>query len=219
MKGLIKNNLYGAIGNIKLFFVFDVLLSIILLLTGEPSVLNIFAVITAPAMALLAISCLRKEETSKWSKYKLTFPIMRNDIVKSQFISHIFWTVLGVIWVGIIITLTVLVHGNRFFAYGFRDAITIVLCGGVVAALLGAIAYPMLYLWGAERTEAVLAISVVSSIGILFGLTWLINVLFPTNPISDIKYYISMAIIFIITVVLCIISYFLTTTIINKKEY
>ena len=72
MKGLLKNNLYGVIENIKIVFAFITLLGMALLFTGEASLLNIFSLIVAPVVAVLTISCLRKESSSKWSKYKLT---------------------------------------------------------------------------------------------------------------------------------------------------
>lgn len=219
MNGLLKNNFYGVFENIRLFLVFTVILSIILFITGNPVLLNVLTLIVPPALGLLSVSCLRKESSSKWYKYKLTLPITRKAIIKSQFIIHIFWTLLGVILVTIVVALTVLIHDNQYFAYGIRDAITLVLCGNVVAILLGAISYPMLYLWGAERTESILAISVIASIGIIFILTLLINLLFGPSKVSDFEYYMSIVIIFIITMVVFTISYFLTTSIFSKNEY
>lgn len=219
MRGLLKNNFYGAFGNVRLFLIFDAALYAALLISGNASLMNILTLLTAPALALFTASGMRKESGSKWSKYKIVLPVTRKMIVKSQFISHLGWTLLGVAGTAGLMALTVLIHGNVFFAYGLRDAVTLVLCGGVVAALMGAISYPLLYLWGAERTEAVLAISAVCSIGVVLGLTWLINALIGTGHVSDWEYYISMAIILIITAVLYALSYLVTVAVSNKREY
>lgn len=142
-----------------------------LLFTGEASLLNIFSLIVAPVVAVLTISCLRKESSSKWSKYKLTLPVKRKEIVKGQYISHFLISLAGMLTVALFILLTVLIHGNQYFYYGFRDAVTLILLGGILSILIGAIAYPLYYLWGAERTEIILVLSVVLSIAVIMGLS------------------------------------------------
>lgn len=177
MKGLLKNNLYGVIENIKIVFAFITLLGMALLFTGEASLLNIFSLIVAPVVAVLTISCLRKESSSKWSKYKLTLPVKRKEIVKGQYISHFLISLAGMLTVALFILLTVLIHGNQYFYYGFRDAVTLILLGGILSILIGAIAYPLYYLWGAERTEIILVLSVVLSIAVIMGLSIFVNFL------------------------------------------
>lgn len=219
MTGLLKNNFYGALGNIRLFLAFDAALYAALLISGSVSLMNILTVVTAPVLALLAVSCLRKESGSKWDKYKITLPVTRKAIVTSHYICHLAWTLLGMIGTILLMALTVLIHGNLYFAYGIRDALTLVLCGGITALLIGAISYPLLYFWGAERTEAVIAISIVASIGILLSLTWLINLFFGNGTLSDSEYYFSTAATAAISGILYIASYFLSVAILNKKEY
>ncbi len=219
MKGLMANNFYGAIDNIKLFFVFDALLSIVLLISGNPTLLNAFAVVSPPAIALFVVACLRKENTSKWGKYKLTFPVTRKAIVKCQYKSHLLWSLIAVAFVGVIIAFTVLIHGNLYFVFGLRDALSLIFIGFVLSSLLGTIAYPMMYFWGAERTEAIITISAVISIGILMALTLLINILFGSHNISNFVFYMSMVVILIIVKVLYVLSYCLSTRIFNSKEY
>ncbi len=219
MKGLLKNNLYGVIENIKIVFAFITLLGMALLFTGEASLLNIFSLIVAPVVAVLTISCLRKESSSKWSKYKLTLPVKRKEIVKGQYISHFLISLAGMLTVALFILLTVLIHGNQYFYYGFRDAVTLILLGGILSILIGAIAYPLYYLWGAERTEIILVLSVVLSIAVIMGLSIFVNFFTGSGDVSDTVYYISLSAIMAITVLIFLLSYFLTCQIFKYKEY
>lgn len=219
MKGLLKNNLYGVIENIKIVFAFITLLGMALLFTGEASLLNIFSLIVAPVVAVLTISCLRKESSSKWSKYKLTLPVKRKEIVKGQYISHFLISLAGMLTVALFILLTVLIHGNQYFYYGSRDAVTLILLGGILSILIGAIAYPLYYLWGAERTEIILVLSVVLSIAVIMGLSIFVNFFTGSGDVSDTVYYISLSAIMAITVLIFLLSYFLTCQIFKYKEY
>ena len=164
------------------------------------------------------ISCLRKESASKWEKYKLTLPIRRKSIIESQYISHTIWSIAGVVVVAVFMAFTVIIHGDQYFYYGFRDAITLVLGGGILAILIGAISYPLYYLWGAEKTEVILVIGVIGSIGIVFILTMLVNT-FSDGNVSDTLYYISLVIVTAVTIIAYVSSYFISKFIFQKREY
>lgn len=219
MKGLLRNNFYGAISNVKLILVFDMALYAILLVSGNDLLMTILSIITAPSLSLLAISGLRKENSSKWGKYKLTLPVTRREIIKSQFIMHFFWTGLGASGAAAFMLLTVLIHGNLYFAYGLRDAATLILCGGVLSILIGATSYPLLYLCGTERIEAILIVGVTVSIAIVLALTMGINAFLGPGNVTNVEYYMSVTIILAISFVLYAVSYFATIAIFEKKAY
>ena len=210
MKGLLKNNFYGVIENLKIALAFVMLVGVLLLITGEATLLSAFSLIAPPIIALLMVSCVRKESASKWEKYKLTLPVRRKAIIESQYISHTIWSISGVVIVAVFMTLTVFIHGDQYFYYGFRDAITLVLGG--------AFSYPLYYLWGAEKTEVILIISVIGSIGIVFALTMLVNT-FSDGNVSDTLYYISLLVVTAITIITFIFSCVLTKQIFQHCEY
>ena len=218
MKGLLRNNFYGIIENVKIVIAIVMILGIVLLITGEATLLSAFSLLDPPIIAILMISCLRKESASKWEKYKLTLPIRRKDIIESQYISHTIWSIAGVAVVAVFMAFTVIIHGDQYFYYGFRDAITLVLGGGILAILIGAISYPLYYLWGAEKTEVILVISVIGSIGIVFALTMLVNT-FSDGNVSDTLYYISLVIVTAVTIIAYVSSYFISKCIFQKREY
>lgn len=219
MKGLFKNNLYGVIENIKIVFIFILALGTILLITGDSTILSVFSIISAPVIAVVSISCLRKESASEWDKYKLTLPVRRKDIIKSQYVSHLVWSVSGVVLVAVFMVITILLHGNQYFYYGFRDAITLILVGEVLAIWIGAIAYPLYYMWGSERTEVILVISVIGAVSAVLGLSALVNFLTGSGSVSNTEYYISLILIIVITNIVFVLSYYLSNLIFSHKEY
>lgn len=219
MNGLLKNNFYGMIENVKIAIVFVLILGITLLISGNDTILNIFCIISTPAIAILSLSCLRKESASKWQKYKLTLPITRNAIVNSQYISHIILCLTTTAIISLFIILTVCIHGNQYFYYGFRDVVTLLMTSFVLSILIGAISYPLCYLWGAERIEVITVFSVIGAVAIVLGLSLIINLMFDRSSITNTIYYISLASILVITLVIFILSKIASCIIFKRKEY
>lgn len=153
MKGLLKNNFMGVIENLKLLFPLTIIFGIIVSVTGNASLLSIYSLSIAPILSILVVLCMRKETLSKWYKYKLSLPVKRNDIVQSYYISHLCWCIGGMAIVTFFMLLTVIVHGNQYFYYGFRDAITLILGGGILAIFIGSFFYPLYYFFGVEKLK------------------------------------------------------------------
>ena len=218
MNGLLKHSFYGIKDGVKIVLIFLFILGVILLITGNAIVLNLFSWLSAPIFALLAYSSLRKGSASKWQKYQLTLPVKRSELIKAQYISHLYCSLCGMLLVVFFMALAVLLHGNQYFYYGLRDAITLVFGGGMIAMLIGVIAYPLYYLWGAERNEIILVLSVVGAIGIVLALSLVINWVIG-DDVSNLKYYISLFFMLSITALAFGLSYFLSCQIFRHKEY
>ncbi len=219
MIGLLKNNFYAVIENIKLIFMLVLLLGVITFITGNANLINIFSLFSTPTISILTFLCLRKECSSKWNKYKLCMPVKKSDIVKSQYFSHILWSCIGVITVSIFLAITIAIHGNKYFYYGFRDAITLILGGGIISLLIGSISYPLYYVLDYEKTEAIAIISTVISLVFIIGISILINIFFGCGNVSDIQYYTSLFVILILTFIILLTSYKIAVSIYSKKEY
>lgn len=219
MKGLLKNNFYGMAGNIKIALIFALVLGAALLISGNAAMLNVFCLIPTPIIAVLSMSCLRKESSSKWEKYKLTLPVRRKDIVKSQYISHLILCMGGTAFVALFLSITVFIHGNQYFYYGFRDAITLIMGGGILAILIGAFAYPLYYLWGAGKTEVISVLSVLGAAAVIAGISALVNIVSGDNPVSNTFYYASLIAILFIALFTFGLSNVLSCSIFKQKEY
>lgn len=219
MIGLLKNSFYGAIGSAIIFLVVFSTAGLVLLITGNPSLLNILVVVSSTAFAFNAVSGFRKEASTKWNKYELTTPVRRKDIVKSRYIIHISWIVVGVVLSSIVVGLAVILHGNLYFYHVIRDPLTLFCLSVGIALLMGTLYYPAIYLFGADRSEAIIIISLLGAVGIAFSIIWLINAGNDFNALSDPEYYFFIALFLGIVIILFLLSYVLTVAIYRRKEY
>ena len=144
MKGLLKSCFFGIKGNLRVIGAAAVILGGICLIMGDPSAVGIFPFLPAPVLGAAAVACLRRESASRWSRYKITLPVRRRDIVKSQYISHGICALAGMACAGIFLCLALIIHGNIYFYYGFRDVLTLILGEG-----------SWLYLWARSPTRCI----------------------------------------------------------------
>lgn len=218
MKGLLRNQFYGALGSAVVLLVFFVAIGIGLLISGNASLLNIYVLVAATAFAFNAVSGFRKEASSKWSKYELATPVRRKEIVKSRFISHTLWVLAGVMLSALFVVLTLSIHGNIYFYYDVRDPLMLFCCGTGIALLMGAFFYPSIYLLGTDKSEIIMIISLLGSVGITVGIIWMLNAAYDFQLVTDAEFYLNVAIYMAIVLVSFVLSYFLTTLIYRRKE-
>jgi hypothetical protein len=218
MKGLLRNQFYGALSSAVVLLIFFVAIGIGLLISGNPSLLNIYALVTATAFTFNAISGFRKEASSKWSKYELTTPVGRKEIVKSRFINHALWVLAGIILSALFVVLTLAIHGNHYFYYDVRDPLMLFCCGTGIALLMGTIFYPSIYLLGTDKSEIIMIISLLGSVGITVGIIWMLNAAYDFQPVTDTEFYLNVMIYMMIVLVSFVLSYFLTTLIYRRRE-
>lgn len=218
MKGLLRNNFYAALSNAKIFSIIMVLLGIFVVAMDNkiPSLVIGYTIFVMIGFSFISISSLRKESATKWYKYKLTTPVKRADIVKSLFLSQLLWLIVGAVFAGICVALSVTMHGYPFDKN--TDIFMLFVIGIGISLFMGAVFFP-LFFWGGEGcNEVFLVISLLCGIGIIIGLTTLINSFFPAGMTT-------LQIIFSgITMLACgiltfIVSCPLTVIVFRKKEY
>ncbi len=223
MKGLILDNFYKTINSMKLFVLFVIGAGIALLVTGNDTLLELFVYIAITALSVTALSGMRKDSDAKWNKYELTLPVTRKHIISSKYISYLFWVFAGTVIALVFTGLVVIIHGN-VFVYGFRDVFRIWISGyfslftlGIgIAVMVGALFYPLAYLLGADKSETLLVISVISSVGLAIFLIWLAN----RGIGSEAEYYYMRLGAFILTCFLMYLaSYFIAHSIYKNKEF
>ena len=95
MKGLLRNNLYAALSNAKVFSGFMILFGIFAVAVISQSLQISYAMIGIIGFSVNAIAVTKNEYVSKWGKYKLTLPVKRTDIVKSLFLNQMIWLLVG----------------------------------------------------------------------------------------------------------------------------
>ena len=193
MKGLFKSNFLAVWTNAKIFLLFMFAMGIAVIIIPDQTWQMYFIIIGIVGLAVNAATVIGNEFSSKWGKYKLTLPVKRIDIVKSLYINQLLWIMIGMLFVGIIIALSYLLHGITFEQF---EGISGVLVVGISI---------MVYLAGEDKTIVFLIISLICALGIV---TMLFNI-----PLFGPFILIGCSIL------LFIVSFPLTVGIFKKKEY
>lgn len=219
MIGLLRNDVFGVIDNLKVYALLIAVFGVGCIVSGGVTVLYLFCILTPAVLSAVSISSLRLESNSRWPKYKLTLPIRRSAIVKGHYVNHLLWSVVGTVVVSVVMAVSVLVHGNQYFYYGWRDALTLIVIGFILAVLIGALVYPLYYYFGAMHAELILLGSTLGAVAIVRGLSLVINFLLGEAQISTVTYVNSVGIILAAACMGYMLSYFVTCHIFASKEY
>ena len=218
MKGLLKNNFYATLSNAKVFAAIMLLLGIFVVAMDNkiPSLIIGYMLLAMIGFSLNSIASLRKESATKWIKYKLTTPVKRSAIVQSYFLSLLLWLIVGMVFAGIGVALSIMLHGFPFDKD--TDVFMLFVIGVGISLFMGAIFFPLFYVGGEERNEVFLVISLLCGIGFVMGLTTLINTLFPA-PMTTMQIILGGVIIFACALLVFVISCPVTAYVYHKREY
>lgn len=218
MKGLLRNNFYATLSNTKIFAAIMLILECVVVAIGNkiPSLVMGYMLLTMIGFSLNSIASLRKEGATKWNKYKLTTPVTRSAIVQSYFLSLLLWLTVGMIFAGIGVALSIMLHGFLFDRS--TDVFMLFVVGAGISLFMGAIFFPLFYIGGEERNEVFLGISLLGGTGLVMGLSALINTLFPA-PMTTTQIILGGIIILVCALLVFVASCPVTTYLYRKKEY
>lgn len=217
MKGLIRNNFYASLSNIKLFSIIILLLGVFVAAMDNkiPTLLINYTLISMCGFSFNAVSSIGKENTAKWGKYKLTFPVTRAAIVKSYYVNHIIWCLTGLAFALVCSGCSILLHG--FPVLDATDFLMMYTASFGISLLLGAIFFPMYFLAGEERREAVVIISMLFAILLLLGFITLINHFFA--PLGAFQLIAAALLLTLVSLCIFVLSFPLAVYIFMRKEY
>ncbi len=218
MRGLLKNNFYATLPNVKVFSVIMLLLGIFVVAMDNkiPSLIIGYTLLCMIGFSLNSIASLRRECATKWSKYKITAPVKRSAIVRSYFWSLLLWLAAGMIFAGTGVALSILLHGFPFDKN--TDIFMLLVVGTGISLFMGAVFFPLIYLGGEERNEVFLVVSLLCGIGLVMGLATLINSFFPA-PMTPVQIVLGGMMILVSALLVFALSYPLTVCISRKREY
>ncbi len=184
MRGLLRNNFYGAFAGAKAFAGIAVLLGVFVVAMDNaiPTLIISYALLVMIGFSLNSIASIRKDSATKWAKYKLTTPVKREGVVKSFFISQLLWLAVGTGFAAAAVASSVALHGFPFDRN--TDVFMLFVVGIGISLFMGAFFIPLYFLGGEERSEVILVVSLLGGVGMLMGLTALINKLYPGNMTS-----------------------------------
>ncbi len=220
MKGLLKNNFYGILSGAKVFLIFMFLLGICVTMMEKNSFMVIvYALLGIIGFSINGITCLINESSSKWNKYKLTAPVKRAEIVRSYFLSQLIWLFAGMLFAGIGITFSILLHGSPFDRN--IDIFLIFVMGIGISLFTASLFFPLSYSGGAEKNQVFLIISLIGGIGIFAKLIDLLSVLFhpdSSSPMTTFQLVLSGLTSIICSLSAFALSYWVTVGIFRRTE-
>lgn len=218
MKGLIRNNFYSVGSTLKWTVAFCIFINIVVIIgivrfPNNNGLLPTLMLGQIGAFVGLTATALQKDNTSKWSKYERTLPVRISDVVMARYISFLIFSVIGIL----LATVTVLlfsVASNQpvnieRVVYGYSFGI-------VFSLLVPALLYPLVLKFGADKSEIMLMISVLITMGLFVGGSVILTPLFNNLNNADMIYRI---VCIVISVVVFISSYFISVHIYKRKEY
>ncbi len=217
MKGLIRNNFYSMEDSLKLTSAINIMMAIGVSVLGifnsfARSWIAIVILLQMGSYAVQVASTLQRDVSSQWNKFEITMPVRRKDVVKAKYICFILNGVLGIAAA----LLTVIISQLLQIDINVEKVFLGITFGIVITFALPALMYPLLLIFGVDKTEMVLSISVIL-ISILFvGSSVIFNYIMPDLSVySNLVFRCS---IIVISIILFIISYMFSVILYKKKE-
>lgn len=217
MKGLIRNNFYSMEDSLKLTSAINIMMAIGVSVLGifnsfARSWIAIVILLQMGSYAVQVASTLQRDVSSQWNKFEITMPVRRKDVVKAKYICFILNGVLGIAAA----LLTVIISQLLQIDINVEKVFLGITFGIVITFALPALMYPLLLIFGVDKTEMVLSISVIL-ISILFvGYSVIFNYIMPDLSVySNLVFRCS---IIVISIILFIISYMFSVILYKKKE-
>ncbi|WP_026688906.1 ABC-2 transporter permease [Alteribacter aurantiacus] len=217
MSALLLTNYYLVYRSFFAYAGLALLLSMLLFYFGNDSMLSMVALLVILLVSMPGLEVIKHEGKSGYDKYVLTLPVSRNQIVKSHYFFYFIVVVLG----------SGLSYGV-FLVYNVVsstpvDAIfTTVALGIFIVLFIGAVAYPLLYMLGAEKSDAILLGGAMGGLIVTFGLRNTVGYIAEQPLISNLNIdpTLTMAIAYtVLGVMIYILSFFIATFIYNRKEF
>lgn len=216
MRGLLLTNYYLVYRTFFMFMGIAILGAGFVFYFGDASMYRLIATFIILFAAIPALEVIKYESKSGYEKYALTLPVNRSNIVQSHYFFYFLVVIIG----------TLLSYGV-FYVYGLVSGTPIddgifksVSLGTFIILNAGAIAYPLLYIFGAEKSDAITIGGACGGLVTYFGLQSVIGYLIEQFPISNLNSSVYVSILYtIFGVILYIFSFFISVFIYRKKEF
>ncbi|MDI6535030.1 ABC-2 transporter permease (plasmid) [Bacillus mycoides] len=216
MRGLLLTSYYLIYRTFLMFMGVAILGAGLVFYFGDASMYNLIAVCTILFAAIPALEVVKHESKSGYDKYVLTLPVTRGNIVQSHYFFYFLVVIIGT-----------LLSCGIFYVHGLISGTTIddsifkgVSLGIFIILNAGAISYPLLYVFGAEKSDAITIGSACGGLLAYFGLQGVIGYLIEQLPLSNLSPALYISILYtILGVIIYILSFFISILIYHKKEF
>ncbi len=218
MKGLIKNNWYKIIAHLKLFIGVMTAAGILTAVfdNENPSLIIGFLYFSIVGFPHTTAIGLCKNNAGNWNKYILTFPIRRQTVVASLFVSQAAGIVLGTVSAAVVMSVSIGIHGFPFDKN--TDVLLLFSSATGISLFTSSFFFLLITNDGKNRTEAMGVISLLTGIGIVMGMITMLNSIIE-KPATDIQLVTSALIILLSAAAFYLLSYFETAALYRKKEF
>lgn len=216
MRGLLLTNYYLVYRSFFTCIGIAILVSGLIFYFGDTSLYRLIAMFTVFLAAIPALEVIKHESKSGYDKYVLTLPVTRSNIVQSHYLFYFLVVIIGS-----------LLSYSIFYLYGLvldkpidGGIFNTVSFGTFIVLIAGAIAYPLLYVFGAEKSDTITIGGACVGLVATFGLQSLISYLIEQLPMSNLDPSLYVPIIYtIFGIIIFILSFFISLLIYHKKEF
>ncbi|MDR2994534.1 MAG: ABC-2 transporter permease [Bacillus cereus] len=216
MRGLLLTNYYLVYRTFFMFMGIAILGAGFIFYFGDASMYRLIATFIILFAAIPALEVIKHESKSGYEKYVLTLPVTRSNIVQSHYFFYFSVVIIG----------TLLSYGI-FYVHGLVSDTPIddsifksVSLGAFIILNAGAISYPLLYVFGAEKSDAITIGGACGGLITYFGLQSVIGYLIEQFPISNLNSSLYVSILYMIFgVIIYIFSFVISVFIYRKKEF
>ncbi|WP_313132862.1 ABC-2 transporter permease [Anaerocolumna sp.] len=163
---------------------------------------------------MLIVTSMAYDESTKWDKYALTMPITKKDLVKSKYVLLVLLALAG----GVISLISAFIL-SKFIGVSDYEEMLLTSAGVVLASLLlFSIIIPIIFKMGTEKTRIIMIILFAVPTILITGFSKIFKDLnMPQLTAEQVKYLVYASPFIVLLIVF--LSYNLSVSILNKKEF
>jgi len=211
MKGLLAFSFHSASKSISTNLLISLVLAGGFLIVENAVLLAILVLILMLNLPMAIIMTLASKD-GKWERYQLTMPIKRSDLLLMQYLSVLFATIVAAALLITVMGISTVLH-DELFDYGFITIIINTAHSFGLPLLMTGVLFPLASSKiGAGREQSLLTVCMIAAMGV--------NVLVPNlGNMLGMSAEIFPVLIFAISVIIFIVSYYITRAMYAKMNF
>ena len=217
MISLLMTNYYLVYRSFFAYTGLAILVSGLILYFGNSMMHGMAVMLMILLMSLPATEVIKLEARSGYDKYVHTLPVSRSNIVQSHYLFYFLIVIIGA-----------LLSYGIFYVYelvsitSIDGIFSIVSFGSFIVLFAGAFNFPLLYIFGPEKSDVIVLGSGIGGLFAFIGLKSVVGYLIEQLPLSnfniDPSLYVPI-IYLILGAIIYILSYFIAAFIYHKKQF
>lgn len=154
MKSLILDDIYNIVHNVKQMILLLAFWCVCFFSSIESGG---YIVLCAILTATMTVTTFTFDEKCNWAKYAMIMPVTRKDYIVGKYLVTFIFSVIGVIWGGVITFLVCQWKGS----FQIEAFLLYMYAGLGIAMFFGSIWIPLLVKYGAEKTRMIMIAAIV----------------------------------------------------------